>query len=303
MIIMKPSRFTLRQLDIFAAVMQTGQVRRAAETLHLSQAAVSQALRELAQALDVTLFTRDGRELRATASAHQLAALSHAPRRALADIAAQIQGDDSTELAGPIRIAASSSIARYLLPTALAGLLDAHPRLQITLIAGNSADVEERIAMGDVDIGFIEGPATRNDVVATAWRTDALTIIGPPDGPSELDPEALAGYPWIAREAGSGTRNVFEHSLGLAGYAAPTPRAIIDDSGAQIRAIAAGAGMACVSEAAASASIVAGNIQRVTLSGLTLARPLWRISRQHEPAAPLVERVVTQINTHLGPLS
>lgn len=296
---MSPTRFTLRQLDIFAAVIQTGQVRRAAETLHLSQAAVSQALRELADALDVTLFTRDGRQLRPTASAHQLAALSHSPRRALADLSAQLQGDDSAELAGPVRIAASSSIARYLLPRAIAGLLREHPGLQLTLVAGNSADVEARIATGNVDIGFIEGPATRNDIVADAWRTDALTLIGPPDGPDELDPGSLAGYAWIAREVGSGTRHVFEHSLALAGYASPTPRAIIDDSGAQIRAVAAGAGMACVSEAAANASILAGNIKPVTLSGVTLARPLWRVSRQHQARAPLVERVVAEINTRL----
>lgn len=296
---MTPTRFTLRQLDIFAAVMQTGQVRRAADTLHLSQAAVSQALRELAEALGVTLFTREGRQLRATASAHQLAALSHSPRRALADLTAQIQGDDDAELAGPVRIAASSSIARYLLPRAIAGLLSAYPGLQPTLIAGNSADVEDRIATGDVDIGFIEGPATRNDIVAAAWRTDALTLIGPADGPDEIDPAALAGYSWIAREAGSGTRHVFEHSLALAGYAMPTPRAIIDDSGAQIRAIAAGAGMACVSEAAAHASILAGHIKPVTLSGVTLARPLWRINRQHEASTPLVERVVAEINARL----
>ena len=53
--------FTLRQLEIFAAVVRTGQVKRAAAALHLSQAAVSQALRELAEALDLTLFERDGR--------------------------------------------------------------------------------------------------------------------------------------------------------------------------------------------------------------------------------------------------
>lgn len=79
---MAHTRFTLRQLEIFAAVMKSGQVRRAADTLHLSQAAVSQALRELADALDVTLFTRTGRELQPTASARQLLALSEAAARA-----------------------------------------------------------------------------------------------------------------------------------------------------------------------------------------------------------------------------
>ena len=69
-------RFTLRQLEIFAAVARTGQVRRAAEALHLSQAAVSQAIAELADALEVVLFERHGREIKPTFAARQLLALA-----------------------------------------------------------------------------------------------------------------------------------------------------------------------------------------------------------------------------------
>ena len=296
---MQTTRFTLRQLDIFAAVMDTGQVRRAAQTLYLSQAAVSQALNELAESLDVTLFTRDGRTLKPTATAYQLAALSQSPRMALSNLAAQLHGQEATELAGPVRIAASTTIARYLLPRAIASLALSWPALQITLVSGNSANIEARIAEGQADIGLIEGPTTRDDMSAAAWRTDALTIIGSPDSPDVLDASALDRYVWVAREAGSGTRHVFEQSLALAGYTAPSPGLIIDDSGAQIRAIAAGAGLACVSEAAAHATLLTGQIKRVALPDVLMARPLWRIRRQNEAHTPFIERVVSHIDEQL----
>jgi len=294
------TRFTLRQLDIFAAVMQTGQVRRAAEQMNLSQAAVSQSLRELAGALDVTLFTRDGRALQATAAARQLLALSQAPRHALADITESLHGTGTAELSGQVRIAASSTIARYLLPAALAPLIRSAPALRLELAAGNSADIEAQVAAGEADIGFIEGPALRDDIVATRWRTDTLVIIGPVDGPNRIDAAALTEHRWIAREAGSGTRSVFEHSLALAGHAPPPPAAIIDDSGAQIRAVAAGAGLACVSHAAAQSAIVAGDIQQVALETIALARPLWRVQARRDTDNAMLARILNEIDAALG---
>ncbi|MDA3921230.1 MAG: LysR substrate-binding domain-containing protein [Salinisphaera sp.] len=185
--------------------------------MHLSQAAVSQALRELADALDVTLFTRAGRELQPTASARQLLALSEAPRAALIDIGAPLHGSRNARLAGPVHIAASSTIARYVLPVAVAGLIQAYPELRLSLTSGNSADVEIHVADGKADIGFIEGPSARDDLKASRWRTDALVVIGPADAPEALDPDKLSDHAGVAREAGSGTRSVFEHALALAG--------------------------------------------------------------------------------------
>ncbi|WP_163144058.1 LysR family transcriptional regulator, partial [Arhodomonas sp. KWT] len=96
-------RFTLRQLEIFATVVRTGQVKRAASTLHLSQAAVSQALHELADALGITLFERRGREIVPTAAARQLLELVAAPMAALEDVPAQLApGDAAAELSGEV---------------------------------------------------------------------------------------------------------------------------------------------------------------------------------------------------------
>lgn len=271
------TRFTLRQLDIFAAVMRTGQVRAAAHELHLSQAAVSQALQELAAALDITLFERQGRAIEPTRAAYRLLDLTRDPRAELAAAAQRLQGDNEAALAGPVHIAASSTIARYLLPASLAHLSRTRPALKITLSSGNSAAVEDRVAAGQADLGFIEGPPQHGEVSAQHWRTDQLEIIGPPDALQHLTTEALENWPWVTREAGSGTRVVFEQSLALAGLRVPQATLVVDDSGAQVRTVAAGGGLACVSRSAAEAAAAAGEIRFITLASHTFARPLWSI--------------------------
>lgn len=276
---MSITRFTLRQLEIFAAVMHTGQVRAAATELHLSQAAVSQALHELAEALNATLFERRGRAIAPTRAAHRLLALSQGPRAELTALEPRLHGNSKTALAGPVHIAASSTIARYLLPAPLARVARACPALHITLSSGNSAEVEARVAAGDADLGFIEGPPHHDKVSAQHWRTDQLEVIGPPDAPQRIDADTLSDWPWVTREAGSGTRVVFEQSLALAGLRVPTATLLVDDSGAQIRTVAAGGGLACVSRSAAEAAVAAGDIRFIALADHVFARPLWSIQQ------------------------
>jgi len=282
---MATQRFTLRQLEIFATVVRTGQVKRAASALHLSQAAVSQSLQELADALGVTLFERAGREIVPTMAARQLLHRAAGPMAALAELPGQLDPTSADfRLAGRIRLAASSTIARYILPAALAGIQRAHPELDINVLSGNSAAVEARVASLDADIGFTEGPAERDDLAVSAWRTDTLQIIAPADYPAaSVTAEALDDHSWVAREPGSGTRAVFEQSLALAGYPAPRARLVIDDSGAIVRAVAGGAGLACVSRRAATQASATDAVRFIDLPELPFRRPLWRLAR-HTPA-------------------
>ncbi|ROO31850.1 LysR family transcriptional regulator [Salinisphaera orenii YIM 95161] len=294
--------FTLRQLEIFAAVVRTGQVKRAAAALHLSQAAVSQALRELAEALDLTLFERDGRRIVPTAAARQLLRLAAAPMAEFDALPGRLRPSaDNAELAGDIRIAASSTIARYILPSALAAVRREHPALDLAVISGNSSQAEAHVAALEADIGFIEGPPTRDDLHAAAWRTDTLQIIAPPDYPvAAVSPTDLAAHPWVAREPGSGTRAVFEQSLALAGLAAPQAHLVIDDSGAIVRAVAAGAGLACVSRLAAIQASANARVQCLDLPGLSLQRPLWCLSRAGHAHSPLIERFRATLDGAIG---
>lgn len=279
-------KFTLRQLHVFAVMMETGQVRRTAERVHLSEAAVSQTLRELADGLNTPLFERRGRWLEPTADARRLRGFIENPLAQLDALPDRLQVR-SDDLVGKVRVAASTTLARYLLPSILADLRAAHPRLGVHMRSGNSVEAERRVAAGEADVGFIEGPPTRDDIDAEHWQTDHVQIIAPANW--NLDSVSLAELtqrPWIGRERGSGTRAVFEHGIAMAGHAPPHPEFVMDEPEGLLRAVAAGAGLAYVTSLATQPAITRGDIQAVPLSTLELTRPLWRIhsnerSRSH----------------------
>ncbi|NNC23232.1 LysR family transcriptional regulator [Salinisphaera sp. USBA-960] len=304
---MAASPFTLRQLDIFASVVRHGQIHSAAQAIHLSDAAVSQALTELAGSLGVQLFERHGRRLVPTAHARQLAALTDEPLARLRAIPDQlVDPDDNAVLSGSVRIAASSTIARYILPEALAAVRRQYPHTLIELSLDNSANVGAWVADGDVDVGFIEGPNQSAGIVAQPWRTDHMHVIAPLDYPVDtIAVDRLNTHPWVGREAGSGSRAVFEQSLALAGYPPPSAHLICNDSGAIVRAVAGGAGLACVSQHATRQASALTAVQTVELADLALERPLWRISARstgdHHP--PVVARVLTCIDNWLDAIA
>jgi len=282
-------KFTLRQLQVFTVMMETGQVRRTAERVHLSEAAVSQTLRELADGLSTPLFERRGRWLEPTSDARRLRGFIEAPLAQLDALPDRLQVR-SNDLVGNVRIAASTTLARYLLPSILADLRATHPRLGVHMRSGNSVEAERRVAAGEADVGFIEGPPTRDDIDAEHWRTDYVQIIAPAnwnlDGVTLAD---LAQRSWIGRERGSGTRAVFEHEIATAGHAPPHAEFIMDEPEGLLRAVAAGAGLAYVTALATKPAIARGDIKAVPLSKLELTRPLWRIHSNERSRSHFIE--------------
>ncbi|MES1956078.1 LysR family transcriptional regulator [Salinisphaera hydrothermalis] len=279
-------KFTLRQLHVFVVMMETGQVRRTAQRVNLSEAAVSQALRELADGLQTPLFERRGRSLAPTVEARRLRGFIEGPLAQLEALPDRLRVHPGN-LVGTVRVVASTTLARYLLPPALAKLRQKHPGLGLRMRSGNSLEAERRVAAGEADVGFIEGPPTRDDISAEHWQTDQVQIIAP--AAFDLKDVGLAELyrlPWVGRERGSGTRAVFEHGLAMAGHAPPQAEFILDDPESLLRAVAAGAGLAYVTAMATGPTIARGDIKIVPLGTLELTRPLWRIhsgerSRSH----------------------
>lgn len=267
-------------------MMETGQVRRTAQRVNLSEAAVSQALRVLAEGLQTSLFERRGRWLAPTVEARRLRGFIEGPLAQLDALPDRLRVHP-TNLVGTVHLAASTTLARYLLPQVLAKLRQKHPQLGIRMRSGNSLEAEQQVAAGEADVGFIEGPPTRDDISAEHWQTDKVQIIAPAN--FDLEGVGLAELhrlPWVGRERGSGTRAVFEHGVAMAGHAPPPAAFVLDEPEGLLRAVAAGAGLAYVTALATGPAIGRGDIKILPLGGLELTRPLWRIhsserSRSH----------------------
>lgn len=208
-------RITLKQIEVFIAVAQSGNVTRAAESLSITQSATSMALSDFEAQLGRKLFDRVGKRLQLNDAGRLLLP------KALDAIArvSEIENLAASEagLIGPLRIGASLTIGNYMMPGLIGSFMQANPGARLTLDIANTRHVIQEIEQFHVDIGFIEGFCHEPDIEVIPWCRDELVIFAAPSHPLALQgtvsEDDLAGAAWILREPGSGTREVFDNAV------------------------------------------------------------------------------------------
>jgi len=286
---------TLRQLDIFMAVAGSGNVTRAAGEMNLTQSAVSTAIRELEQQLGLSLFDRVGKRIRLNQQGDWL--LPRARR-----ILGQVQAlAEELGQAGShsLSVGASTTIADCLFPRLASHLYAEYPGLELHLHTGNSSSVLAGLLAHHIEIGLVEGICQHPKIEATAWWTDRLAIIARPDHPlvrraaeGPLTAAKLAGSRWIMREAGSGTRAIFEHAfadlLPTFNIVAelphvPTIKALVarDDA------------LACISEISVADELADGRLARIAVRGRKLERQFYML-QHHQAYRSEIQLALTQ---------
>ncbi len=197
-------------LRIFAAICETGSFTKAANELFITQPAVSRHVQSLEHHYGVALFERRGRNVFLTANGEIL----RTKTKELFSLHEEIEGlfSDIVELRrGRIAIAASATIATYLLPPAVADFCRVFPGIQIELLSGNTHEVKRLVAEGEADVGFAGGVGVdRKSIIDAPIHREHLVIVAPAG--SELcqkkivKPDDMLGYNFIWREKGTQTR-------------------------------------------------------------------------------------------------
>jgi DNA-binding transcriptional LysR family regulator len=149
----------LGAFDMLISVAQTGGIGQAARRHGVSQPAGSARLRALEAALGVTLLERSPRGARLTTAG---APVVDWARPALDAAHALDAGLDALRVRKESRlsIAASMTVAEYLLPGRLAAFRAEHPATSVRLTSHNSTDTAADVRSGAADVGFVEGPGT-----------------------------------------------------------------------------------------------------------------------------------------------
>jgi DNA-binding transcriptional LysR family regulator len=260
---------TLEQLRIFVAVAERLHMTRAAQALGLTQSAASAAIAALEARYETRLFDRVGRGLELSEAG---AAFLPEARAVLARAASASQAlEDLAGLRrGHVALFASQTIASYWLPPRMARFARAHPQISLRLSVGNTAQVARAVAEGEAELGFIEGVVDDPALARTRVGADRLVILAAPSHPLALSPRVtlddLAAAVWVGREPGSGTRSEFEHALADLGLPPERLNRVLElpSNEAVLAAVAAGGGLAAVSELAARAMIETVRLRRLT---------------------------------------
>ncbi len=272
---------SLRQLEIFEKVAATGSVTRAGEALLLTQSAVSMAISQLEQISSTPLFERSGRRLLLNDAGRLLA---QDARRVLADVRTieeRLRGE-SGQLVGELLVGGSTTIANYLLPSLLGRFARKYPLTRVQLTVGNTRQVADMLAAGQLDIAFVEGPCHSRELVAMPWQDDELLVLVAADHPwaetGRVTVDELASAAWIMRETGSGTREIFEDAMEQAGI---QYRIALEFGHTEAikNGVAAGLGASCLSRIAVDRELASGRLVEIK-SPLMLARSLTLLSRR-----------------------
>jgi len=286
-----PSRVSdLTGFDLLLSVTRTGSIGRAAAEHGISQPAASARMRLLEAQLGLALIERSPRGSRLTPAGALVAGWAQAVVDAAAALDAGLVALRH-ERDSRLRIAASMTVAEYLLPVWLTALRAVDPGAVVALSAVNSAEVAQAVLADAADIGFIEGPEIPDGLHAEPVGRDRLTLVVAPAHPwarrrSGVPAAELARTPLVSREAGSGTRRFFEEALrAQAGLERVPPAAELSSTTAIKAAVAAGAGSgpAVLSSLAVAAELSAGTLRVVPVTGVDLTRTLrvvWTAGRR-----------------------
>ncbi|WP_432056072.1 LysR family transcriptional regulator [Streptomyces sp. bgisy022] len=277
----------LGALQLLLAVARLGSLGGAARELGITQPAASSRIRSMERQLGVALVDRSPRGSRLTDAGALVTDWARPIVEAAEafDAGAQALRDRRDSR---LRVAASMTIAEYLLPGWLLALRAERPDTAVSLLAGNSAAVAERLLSGDADVGFVEGLTVPSGLESAVVAHDRLIVVSAPSHPwarrrAPLAATELATTPLILREEGSGTRQVLEAALG--GLARPLIE--LSSTTAVKAAAVSGAGPAVLSELAVGDELALRRLIRVPVNGMALARDLRAVwPTGHRPTGP-----------------
>jgi len=281
----------LTSYDLLLSVARLGSVGRAAAEHRMSQPAASTRLRQLEHRLGVTLLRRTPRGSTLTASGALVADWARTAVDAADALGTSLQSLRAVRHAR-LRVAASQTIAEYLLPVWLVALRTAQPEVAVSLRSANSADVAALVLASEADLGFVEGPDVEPGLHVEQVAADQLVVVVAPGHPwarrRAVSAAELARTPLITREAGSGTRRAFETALAAHGLdRTAEPLLELSSTTATKHAVAAGTGAAVLSSLAVAGESASGALTIVRVSGLALHRQLRAVwPHRHPPGGP-----------------
>ena len=261
---------TLRHFQIFISVCDEQGMTQAARQLHISQPSISQAVKELEEHYQVRLFERLGKKLFLTPAGQEL--LHYA--RHIISLSAQTEKTlRSFSLAAPIRLGATLSIGESIFIDIITRLKKAMPEQEVYSHVHNTAALEDALLRDELDAALVEGSITSAYLTQIPFLEDELIFIISPAllPPEGFTREQLTELPFILREKGSGTHNLFEHVMNQHHLQCHVTGSYNNTESIR-QAVAAGLGISAISSRLVAKELQEGKLASFTIPGITFRR-------------------------------
>ena len=260
----------LRQLEVFRAVCEQGGFTRAAQSLYMTQPAVSHVIAELEKEAGCPLFDRISRRIYLTEAGR----IFLEKARQILELHEELSaGFPALTGQAPLRIGSGITIANFHLPTILRRCrrLDGFPSVRVTV--DQAGRIEEALLNSELDVALIEGVVRHPHLIRQPFSSYDMAAFCAPSHPlatrSPLALDDLLTAELLLREPGSAIRDAFDSALLLRDRCAE-PAWTSVNSPALAAAAREGLGVAVLPACLTEADVAAGRLVRLEVEGLTL---------------------------------
>lgn len=275
-----------RRLQVFFMVAKVLSFTKAAETLHMTQPAVTFQVKQLEEFFNTRLFDRTHNKISLTDAGkivydYSEIILEHYEK--MNDEVKQLTG----EVAGSLLIGASTTIAEYMLPRLLGAFKRQFPDINIRLQVGNTETIVAMIENNMIDLGVVEAPVYNKNLEVEVCRIDEMVLIVSIDHPlaskTKISVEELKKYRYISREEGSGSRSVIDSYIKEQGlsYSDLKVEMELGSPEAVKMAVESNVGIAIVSRTTLNKELKLNTLKAIPLDP-PLTRPFSHVRQKHK---------------------
>ena len=295
------------QLESLVLLVEERSFSRAARRMYLSQPSLTKHIRNLEEALGAKVVNRASRAFTLTPEGRVAYDYARRILKLREEAMDRVMRVRETE-AGDISLAASTIPATYILPSAIAGFRERYPGIRTAVRAADSSEVIETVLENGAEIGFIgKEPASAKLVGEPLWR-DRMVLAVPAAHPwakrRSVRVRELVKEPFVIRERGSGTREVFERCLAGAGGAGTPGLRVVAEMGsseAVKEAVLAGVGISVLSVHAIRRELKSGALAALSVEGCPIERSFHLIYRRQFDLMAHHRRFIEYIRAYRPP--
>jgi DNA-binding transcriptional LysR family regulator len=272
--------YSLSHLRALLALGEWHGVSRAAVALGVSQPAVSKSIRALEREAGVPLVVKLPHGLRLTEAGEALFVHARSILAAVRAAEDDVAGFRGTAR-GTLRIAASTTIARYIVPMLLSDFLRRHPGVNVRLDSMHSRFIERLLLERHVDVALVETAVHHSRIRLIPWMEDRMVVVVGAKHPlarrARVAPSVLASQLLLVREPGSGAHAVAHAALRDHG-ALPQRQVVMDDHETIKQLLMLGTGIAVMPGWAVADNVRRGTLRVLAIDGWDVRRQFYRLA-------------------------
>jgi DNA-binding transcriptional LysR family regulator len=281
---------TLRQLNVFEAVARQLSYTRAAETLHLSQPAVSMQIRQLEDEVGLELFEKLGKKIQLTEAGRELFHYSQAINRQLREAEEVLESLKGLNR-GRLKVAVASTV-NYFAPRLMAAFSRRHPGVSVHLDVTNREALVRLLNANEADLVLMGQPPESLELESEPFMDNPLVVIAPSNHPlvaeKNVPLERITEELFLMREPGSGTRQAMErffddHGLSLRRGMEMTRNEAIKQG------VRAGLGLGVVSTHTIELELETRRLAVLDVEGFPILRQWYLVYRKGKRLSPVAD--------------